>query len=132
MRFGRGRRRRSRWPRRLLTVVIATTASNAGSGPRCGGKPATIVRGGGDNNIYGTDSADVIVAGGGDDYIDGGEGRDRVCGNGGDDIAYGGERGDFVNGGRGKDLVEGSTVGLNRGPDGGDKLLGGRGSDSGQ
>ncbi len=110
----------------LLTVVIATTASNAGSGPRCGGKPATIVRGAGDDDIYGTNSADVIVAGGGDDYITADEGRDRVCAKGGNDIVYGGEGGDpYLSGGRGNDYVEGA--GFGPGSDGSDKLLGGRG-----
>jgi Ca2+-binding RTX toxin-like protein len=93
----------------LLTVVLATTASNAGSGqPRCGGKPADIVGTDGDNILFGTGNADVIVGRRGDDYIDGGKGRDRICGNRGGDLLYGRPGSDpFVSGGRGDDLVNG-------------------------
>jgi Ca2+-binding RTX toxin-like protein len=114
----------------LLTAVIATTGSNAGSSPRCDGKRATIVRGSGDGDIFGTAGADVIVARGGDDFIGAGAGRDRVCAGRGNDIVYGEEGSDpHLSGGRGRDFVVGPS--LTPGSDGDDYVRGGRGDDSG-
>ena len=82
----------------LASPLLPTSMGSAG-GPRCFGRQATIVRGGSDNIIDGTNGADVIVAGGGSDFIDAKGGNDRVCGNGGQDSALGGPGDDRINGG---------------------------------
>jgi hypothetical protein len=106
-----------------LTVVLLA-AVPAGARRTCDGKPATIQRGDGDNDLAGTPGADVIVAGGGDDSVEAGGGRDRVCGEGGNDALHGGVGGDpLVNGGRGRDQLIGA--------DGADQVAGGKGDEVG-
>ncbi|HSF02607.1 MAG TPA: hypothetical protein VLA62_06335, partial [Solirubrobacterales bacterium] len=71
----------------LAAVAVALSVpshSDAGqAGQRCFGKPATIVRGSGNDTIQGTAGSDVIVAGGGNDTVAAGNGVDYVCGEGG-------------------------------------------------
>ena len=106
-----------------LVAMLAATPATAGV-RTCDGRPATIQRGDGDNNITGTNGNDVIVAGGGDDDIEPSPGRDRICGEGGNDIADAGSGSDpLVSGGPGRDLMHG-------GP-GNDEVVGGDGGDGG-
>jgi Ca2+-binding RTX toxin-like protein len=91
--------------------------------PRCGGRKATIVGGGGNNKIKaGKHGVQVIVAGGGDDVIIAKRNKDIVCGGPGDDIIRGGTGRDKLFGGAGNDLVDG-------GP-GSDKTFGNAGQDT--
>ena len=108
-----------------VLVLISAGVGGADAAPRgatCFGKPATIVRGSGDDRIYGTNFVDVIVAGGGDDVVAGKEGDDYICGGEGDDEVHGGDDTDHTDGGPGDDFVDGR-----RGVD--DTLLGGSGED---
>jgi hypothetical protein len=115
---------------RLLLATGAVLGALLAAAPAqaarfCDGKPATIQRGDGDNDITGTDGPDVIVAGAGDDEIFPGLGRDRVCGEAGTDAVYGDEGGDpFLSGGLGRDYVDGN--------EGNDTVAGGEGRDGGQ
>ena len=94
-------------------LLLMVPSAETGSTPKCLGKPATIVRGGGDDNINGTNGRDVIVAGNGENDIDGRRGNDLICGgNDGDDIfgdqgndrmASGGSI-DFIAGNKGDDV----------------------------
>ena len=83
------------------------------SGPKCGGKSATIVGTARSDRLHGTAGADVIVARAGADHIEGRGGKDVICGNRGKDVArgdrgndrlYGGHGFDRAKGGRGRDV----------------------------
>ena len=91
---------------------------------------ASVIRHG-DDNLSGSDNADVIAsyAGndvvhglGGDDQIDGGAGNDRVFGGAGDDQVNGDEGDDIVYGDAGNDVLDGGA--------GKDYLYGGEGNDT--
>jgi RTX calcium-binding nonapeptide repeat (4 copies) len=121
--------------------AIAPAAAHGGAAPKCFGKQATIVHGGGGQQIFGGPGHDVIVAGGGVDVVYSGEGNDRICaGPGSDDVHGGGgadriagEGGDdsFVDGGAGNDLVIGGrgNDGMMWGAEGDDEVRGGDGRD---
>ncbi len=90
----------------VAALLVATPRADAVR--TCGGKPATISKGDGDNLIEGTTGRDVIVAGGGHDLIQGFEGRDYICGEDGNDLIQGNEgNNQFLSGGRGRDQIEG-------------------------
>jgi RTX calcium-binding nonapeptide repeat (4 copies) len=85
----------------------------------------------GDDQIYGSNIADIINAGagndtvygnGGNDTIDGGTGNDIIDGGDGDDILLGGAGVDHIVGGGGNDRIEGG--------DGNDTLIGQGGNDT--
>jgi Ca2+-binding RTX toxin-like protein len=97
---------------------------------QCFGRPATIVRLGGDVDVHGTAKADVIVTGPGDDVIKGGGGNDRVCSAAGSDTVRGGPGADRTEAGAGDDSIEGGNGSdhLLGGP-GRDELIGNRGND---
>ena len=83
----------------------------------CQGQPATISGTDGNNDLDGTEGADVIVAGDGQDEIDGQGGDDVICAGDGDgarqndvnddDSVQGGAGADTVNGGSGNDAIDG-------------------------
>ncbi len=73
----------------LSVLVAGAAAQPAGAAPTCDGKRADIVRGDGDNTVFGTSGNDVIVLRGGDDVVDGRGGRDRICGGDGRDDLFG-------------------------------------------
>lgn len=98
------------------TTVIETNA------PTCGGRTATVVGTGGNDQLTGTKKADVIAALRGDDRVFGLDGNDVVCGNGGADFIKGRAGDDLLRGGGGNDTLGG-------GP-GDDTLRGGTGRDS--
>ena len=87
--------------------------------PRCAGRPATMLAGGG--LARGTPGADVIVGSRKRDVIRGRGGRDVICGRGGRDKLIGGKGRDKLLGGKGRDIL--------RGGPGRDKLKGGPGRD---
>jgi uncharacterized repeat protein (TIGR01451 family) len=110
-----------------LTTVRAASQSNV---RRCQGARATIVRGNGDNTIFGTSGRDVILAGGGDDSVFAGGGRDIVCLGPGFDLGAGGAKGDSIAGGLNADRLRGKRgADVLRGKQGPDRLRGGRGAD---
>ena len=108
--------------------------------PRCGGKPATIVRGDGGVTVGGTARADVIVTGSGNDTISGGGAGDRICSGGGRDRIDGGKGNDKVVTGGGADTVDlalgrdrvelGTGADSSIGDRGDDWMEGGPGADS--
>jgi Ca2+-binding RTX toxin-like protein len=101
--------------------VIGVQAAQTGSPPICFGKPATIVGNSGDNDIKGTNGADVIVAGGGENDIKGRDGNDRICG---------GPDGDDVFGGKGNDKMDsGGQIDFVAGNQGDDLHIAGGGAD---
>jgi len=69
---------------------------------KCGGRPATIVGGDGNDKLKGTPGRDVIYAGGGKDKVQGKSGKDRLCGGAGNDKLKGGPGKDRLDGGKGK------------------------------
>jgi uncharacterized repeat protein (TIGR01451 family) len=110
-----------------LTTVRQAPDSNV---PRCQGARATIVRGNGDNTIFGTSGRDVILAGGGDDSVFAGGGRDIVCLGPGFDLGAGGAKADSIAGGLNADRLRGKRGDdVLRGKQGPDRLRGGRGAD---
>jgi len=87
----------------------------------CGGKFPTLIGTSIDDEIEGTDGADVIA---------GLEDRDRIDGMGGDDIICGNDAVDFLTGGGGNDtLYGGSGRDRLKGQDGNDLLFGNTGDD---
>ena len=75
----------------------------------------------GDDNIEGTDAAEVISGSVGDDTITGAGGDDIIFGNGGNDLLFGGDGNDELHGGDDDDQLIGG--------DGADKLFGDGGDD---
>jgi hypothetical protein len=74
-----------------------------------------------DDELIGSDSADVVEAGEGDDDVDGGAGDDALDGGSGDDNLDGGAGADELDGGQGIDALDGGA--------GADELSGGGGDD---
>jgi predicted outer membrane repeat protein len=96
--------------------------------PKCKGRPATVIGGGG--TTLGTADSDVIVGSSEGEVIKGLAGNDIVCAGGGADQVIGGGGNDQLLGGAGKDVLKG---GAGRdtlsGQAGRDRLLGGSGRD---
>jgi Ca2+-binding RTX toxin-like protein len=106
----------------LGAVVFGGT--QAGAGISCFGKPATVVlTDPNGDEFYGARADDVVVGGPEDDNIVVQGGTNRVCAKGGNDLIRGGRGKDRFKGGPGQDNLDGLQAG--------DKLLGGRGSESG-
>ena len=109
-------------------------------GPTCAGTAPTIVGTSGDDDITGTDRADVVLAGGGNDTVNALGGKDRICGRAGADVLRGKADGDIVRGGGGRDKARGGAGDDTlrggrkrdrlRGGSGDDLLNGGRGRDN--
>jgi Ca2+-binding RTX toxin-like protein len=113
-------------------VAVAASGAETGAAPICHGERATIVGTDGDDNIVGTEKADVIWAGPGDDTIHGGLGNDIVCGGAGDDLIHGGRGNDWLLGEAGTDRLFGDLgddhVGGGSGDE--DEVSGGLGIDT--
>ena len=73
----------------LLLAAALGPVPSAGATPSCGGRPATLVLGDGNNHARGTPGDDVVVLGGGDDTYRPNGGTDVVCAGAGDDVVYG-------------------------------------------
>jgi Ca2+-binding RTX toxin-like protein len=91
---------------------------------------------GGDNEIRGTDQADIINGNGGDDRLDGARGDDRVRGGQGNDRVAGSLGDDHLIGDAGDDVLSGGELELRDGGNdlldagaGNDRLFGGPGRD---
>lgn len=82
----------------------------------------TVYGFGGIDNIKGHAGDDLLLAGNGNDSVYGGEGHDRVYGENGKDMLSGGDGNDTMNGGGGNDQMYGG--------DGNDRLLGDFGNDT--
>lgn len=107
------------------TRVVAPPAA-----PACGGKTATVVGTGGDDQLVGTAGRDVIAGLGGNDTITGLGGNDIVCGAGGQDSIRGQGGRDTIRGGAGNDNLRGGRdADVLRGGGGDDVLRGGGGND---
>lgn len=88
----------------LLAAVAVAVPAPAFAAPTCFGKKATIV-GGENDEVYGTNRADVIVAGTGESKVYGRGGNDRIClGGNGYKQAYGGRGRDRIDAGKGYDF----------------------------
>lgn len=100
-------------------------------GPRCFGRPPTIIAKKGTKTV-GTRGIDVIVGTGHRDRIFARGGNDLVCGFGGSDVIYGGRGQDRILGRKGNDLMFGGRGSdqLIGGPDN-DRIYGGPGRDVG-
>jgi uncharacterized repeat protein (TIGR01451 family) len=117
-----------------------TETTKVTEGPRCGGKPVTMLGPDGPDEITGTEGRDVIAALGGDDSVNSLGGKDAICGKSGNDVLRGKADDDLVKGGGGRDTGKGG--GGNdivkggpkrdrlRGGSGNDLLAGGGGNDS--
>lgn len=101
----------------LAGIVAAATLAGVAAAtpaPMCDGEVATIVLGGGDDDVLGTPGDDVVVLGGGNDYYHGDAGgHDTVCGGPGNDDIRTGAGNDTVLAGTGNDIVANGT-GRNR------------------
>jgi VCBS repeat-containing protein len=62
-----------------------------------------------DDNIKGTNGADIISGGNGDDFIQGKAGNDVLNGDDGNDQLHGDDGNDHLRGGRGDDFIHGGT-----------------------
>ena len=100
---------------------VGAAVGNVHSPPTCFGKPATILGDASDEDLVGTEAADVIIAAGGDDSIHGLGGHDVLCGGAGRDRIDGGSGGDDLLGFGGRDVLLGGS--------GNDALNGGWGKD---
>ena len=76
----------------------------------------------GNDEIVGTDAADIIIGRSGDDTLSGMGGDDILLGGRGADVLIGGDGNDKVIGGSGDDAITGGA--------GGDKIIGGSGDDT--
>jgi Ca2+-binding RTX toxin-like protein len=83
---------------------------------------------GGNDTIYGRVGNDLILGGDGNDTLRGGDGDDEVDGQDGDDLVYGDRSNDVVRGGKGDDYVEGNAAPFIN-SELGDILCGGEGDD---
>jgi Ca2+-binding RTX toxin-like protein len=90
---------------------------------------ATIKGNAGDNNLYGTSSADRIYGYNGDDNISGGAGNDVIYGGEGNDLLSGGAGNDWLYAGTGRDFLYGGDGNDRLFGTGDDQLYGGLGSD---
>jgi Ca2+-binding RTX toxin-like protein len=95
-------------PAALVVLLIFAGQPSAQQGG-CLGTAATIVGGGGADQINGTPGADVIDGRGGNDTINGLGGDDVLCGGDGDDTLVGGDGNDRFSGGPGNDIFTGSA-----------------------
>jgi Ca2+-binding RTX toxin-like protein len=100
----------------------SSSGSGGGEGLAPGGSViklsrCTILGTPGDDDIVGTNRADIICALGGDDEVRGLSGHDVVDGANGDDEIAGGKKGDVMFGVAGRDSIKGAV--------GADKLIGG-------
>jgi uncharacterized repeat protein (TIGR01451 family) len=117
-------------PRSANNSATATTRVIQGTGPTCGGHPATIVGTPGDDVLVGSAGNDVILARAGNDRIFSLGGSDLICAGAGSDLVKSGARPDQVFGGPGADrLFGGDAADVLRGGRGPDRIRGGRGSD---
>jgi Ca2+-binding RTX toxin-like protein len=60
-----------------------------------------------DDNLVGSNAANVFEAGGGNDHLDGGNGNDTLLAGFGNDTVLGGNGNDILVGGRGADMLDG-------------------------
>ena len=91
---------------------------------------ATIITGGGNDNVSGTDDLDIILTGGGNDTIQARRGDDQIFAGSGADRVDAGEGADEVSAGDGDDIVDGGDdADTIEGDSGADTLLGGSGDD---
>ena len=65
---------------------------------------------GGDDELIGTNSSNVLKGGGGNDVIRAGGGDDDALGGAGDDLVQGGSGDDVMKGGKGDDTVSGARA----------------------
>jgi Ca2+-binding RTX toxin-like protein len=98
---------------------IGTYERDAPQALSCDGQTATVVGTAGDDELDGTDGADVIVGLGGEDELEGGRGDDRICGGDGDDELEGGRGSDQLFGEAGEDELDGGS-GVDRADGGSD------------
>jgi len=98
--------------------------------PTCDGMTATIVGTAGNDEIRGTENADIIVTLGGNDKVSGRGGSDTICGGAGKDRLRGDDAADRLFGEADKDRVEGGKGDdlLDGGPND-DRCDGGPGTD---
>jgi Ca2+-binding RTX toxin-like protein len=116
----------------LAVAAFALIAVEVRAKPGCGGRKATIVRGGANDVIKAPKHGpQVIVAGGGNDTIIAKRNKDIVCAGDGNDFISGGTGRDKLFGEAGNDVIdEGPGSGKAFAGPGDDTLLGGGGGDS--
>ena len=82
--------------REVVTTIVESSTANEISGTT------------GDDNLYGTNAAEIISGGRGDDNISGNGGGDTLIGGRGNDDIYGSFEADEISGGRGDDFIFGN------------------------
>ena len=115
-----------------VALLWALLPDDGETRPRCGGRKATIVRGGGNDTIKAPKhGVQVIVAGAGNDRIIAKRNKDVICGGAGDDVISAGTGRDKIFAGPGNDMI-GADQGSDKvfaGPDN-DIVTGGGGGDT--
>jgi Ca2+-binding RTX toxin-like protein len=106
---------------RLTLDLAAGRASGARTGEDAVRRVETVIAGGGDDSLTGSDADEGLLGGGGDDRLDGRAGEDTLDGGAGRDALFGGDGHDLISGGAGADTLRGAA--------GADTLLGGDGAD---
>jgi Ca2+-binding RTX toxin-like protein len=103
----------------LVVTVLSPASFASPDGPRCFGRPATIVGTAAFDHLVGTEGPDVIVGLvggdtieglGGNDFICGGRDHDAIEGGDGDDRLAGGDGVDSIQGGDGDDRLQAGTT----------------------
>lgn len=111
----------------VLSACLAAATPAQARGPRCFGRPATIVDRSTDGaRVVGTTDSDVIVTGRGDDRIFALRGDDYICSGRGNDRIFAGGGNDRIAGRRGHDSIDTGDARLSWM---GDRVLAGRGND---
>jgi Ca2+-binding RTX toxin-like protein len=106
---------------RLTLDLAAGRASGARTGEDAVRRVETVIAGGGDDSLTGSDADEGLLGGDGDDRLDGRAGEDTLDGGAGCDALFGGDGHDLISGGAGADTLRGAA--------GADTLLGGDGAD---
>jgi Ca2+-binding RTX toxin-like protein len=118
----------------IALAGVAMLPAAAQGKPKCHGKKATVVLGGGNNKYVAKNhghGTQVVIAGAGNDTIVTGKGPDVICGGDGNDRILAGKGKDRVYGGPGNDLIiniKGKDSSF--GEDGNDELRGGPSAES--
>ncbi|WP_138933511.1 calcium-binding protein [Roseovarius arcticus] len=106
----------------FLNIVENNIVGSEGADLIVGGRGRDLIEGqDGDDNLAGLGGPDRLFGGSGNDNISGGDGDDSIFGGEGDDLIVGGAGNDWISGGAGQDQIYGN--------DGDDEIYGDAGND---
>ena len=116
----------------LFITVSDSPQGTGGDDELLGDRTQNVLRGrGGNDSLVGFNGGDRLIGGRGNDFLLGGSGNDVMKGGGGRDTLQGERGNDNLNGGGGRDELDGGAGrDTLRGGGGNDELDGGKGSDT--